>query len=153
MTLRSVVRVVPVADPAAGSEVVIQVPGGVFWRVLSLTARLVASVAVANRQVNLVMDDVTTVFCRIPPTFSQTAGQTEDYTWARGVTQVGAGLPASNLFPLPDLILPPVHRIRTITTALDVADDWGAPGLLVAEFDTLEKALRGFEFQDELAGV
>lgn len=121
-------------DPAAGVEIVETVPADARWRFIGATFQLVAGVAVANRQVHLVFDDGANVLFRTVAASVQTAGQTHNYNaGAHGVTAaVVAGeqfLPTSS-----ELLLFQAWRLRTATDALQAADDYGAPRLLVEEW-------------------
>lgn len=110
--------------PAPGAEWIITVPAGMRFRVVSVSAALTTSAVVANRSPNLVIDDGVNILAEIPSTNAQAASTTARYTWMDG--GVFAVAPAGlNLAPLPgNCILMAGSRVRSLTTLLDVADQW-----------------------------
>jgi hypothetical protein len=54
---RGLIRIIAIANPAAGAEVIQVVPAGKRWKLLSFNARLVTSAAVVTRHINFVCDD------------------------------------------------------------------------------------------------
>lgn len=136
-------RTVVGANPAAGQEHDIVVPGGKLWFLLSALTTLVADATVANRVVRLTYDDGNTEYARVHPPSQQTASLTYVYSWAAGLDRVAAvaaslgvqaGLPAIPLFP--------GHHIRTVTRDLQAGDDFGPLTLYVCEVE-----LRGLDSQ------
>lgn len=126
-------RAIAGADPAAGAEISVTVPAGAHWQLAALRFALVASAAVANRRVHVVIDDGATTIIETVSQDVQTAGLTRNYN----VDAWGFAPPTQDLeifvpLPLP-IELDAGYRIRTVTTALDVADNYGAPELLVEE--------------------
>jgi hypothetical protein len=114
------------ADPAAGAEVVQQVPVGQAWELLAVRFVLVTSAAVANRRVNLCFDDggAPILFCKIGAPTAQVASQNIGYTFTVGApfTQ-----PSDMVCPIPLLRLPAGWRWRTITDSIDAGDNFSAP--------------------------
>lgn len=115
---------VSAGNPAAGAEWVYTVPATVKQRIRSVFFTLTTAVAVATRIVTLVVDDGANIFGQFPATISQLASLTNTYTGSAApnnslvlVTQGMIALP-------PDLILPQLSRIRTVTTALQGADQY-----------------------------
>lgn len=144
---RGFLRTVTGANPAAGAEVLETVPAGVWWRLIAFSAVLVASAAVANRVPRLVGDrgaaTARSFFIQDDGTNPITAGQTRTAQWTRG--NPGPGLPGGAINAdtqtgrfiegLPDIDwLQPGDRIRTVTAAIDVADDYAAPIYVVEEW-------------------
>lgn len=129
-----VLRIIPVAAPIAGAEVITSVPGGVVWRPLSFITTLVTSAAVANRQPSLVVDDSTTTVMRLPQSGVQAASLTVVSTWANGY-DLGGGSAVVGVMAtsFPDMALPAGYRLRTLTGLIDVADQYGASALWVEE--------------------
>lgn len=127
-------KIVTGADPAAGAEVLVTVPAGKRWLLRSIEVQLVTDATVANRRVRFLFDDGTTEFCRVAAFTDQTASQTFEYVAA----PVG-GLEYSRsgvfLVPIPPLMLGPGHRVQTSTNGIVAGDDFGAPALLVQEWD------------------
>ncbi|MGH9411301.1 MAG: hypothetical protein ACRD1V_17845, partial [Vicinamibacterales bacterium] len=110
------------------------VPVGARWRVKAITAPLVTSSAVANRFPNLIVDDGAKTVFQVGTDQAQTASTTTTYSIAEGI-----GLEGNSdnvvLGTLPvDLRLPAGFRLRSLTTALDAGDNWGAPQILVEEW-------------------
>lgn len=127
-------RVIQGTTPGAGAEISETVPAGARWEVIAFSGQLVTSAAVANRVPVLTIDDGANIFFRGDSNFSQAASLTGKYHWAQGMmasmaAHIGAlqaGLPG-------DLTLGPGCRIKTATTAIDVADQWSAVNYLVRE--------------------
>lgn len=116
-------------DPAAGVEASVTVPAGQSWELYSVGITLVTSAAVANRTPHLIVDDGTNVVANLVPAAVQAASATVAYSF----TMAGADFAAVRdgvmlVGQLPTgLRLGPGWRIRTLTTALDVGDNYGAP--------------------------
>lgn len=121
-------------QPAAGADWTLTPTGLGAWRILSLTAILTASGAVANRSVVLVADDQTTTFFRLPALAAQTAGQVVHYDAFDG-SSVSNSLTGDQLLDWPNggLVLRQGYRLRSITTGIDVADQWSAIAAMIEE--------------------
>lgn len=121
-------------QPAVGADWTLTPTGLGTWRILSLTAILTASAAVANRNVVLVADDQTTTYFRLPALAAQTAGQVVHYDAFDG-SSVSNSLAGDQLLDWPNggLVLRQGHRLRSITTGIDVADQWSAISAMVEE--------------------
>lgn len=135
------------ANPVAGAEVLVPVPGGQVWVVQSVRVPLVTAVAVGNRRPSLIFDDGTTEFARAPAGLDVPATTTAALTWFREAAfggVVGANGAVSG--PLPPTVLLPGYRIRTLTLNLQAADAYGAPVLYVASYEVrgLERAARRY---------
>lgn len=130
-------KVVTAANPAAGAEVLATVPVGKWWDILAVKFVLVTSAAAANRRPALTIDDGTTEFWRWRAGVDQAASLTRTYQF---LAQLNVEVDRSTTFnemyePLDEgLVLGPGYRIKTVTQALDVADDYGAPVLYVVEY-------------------
>lgn len=127
-------RLAQSAIPAAGADFVFTVPANTRMRIISLDATLTTSAAVANRNPALIVDDGANVVGEINAGVNQAASLAQEYTW-------GDTLPFSALFggnltaPLPsNLILPGGWRVRSETTAIDVADQWTNANIHVIEW-------------------
>jgi hypothetical protein len=121
-------------NPAAGADWSVTVPGGQRWRLLSIRSILVTSAAVANREVQLAITANALVVALAPSGVAQVASETRHYTWYAAAAR-GAGAVSLNVtVPLPAVLLPAGATIETITQAIDVADDWGPPALLIEVF-------------------
>jgi hypothetical protein len=129
-----VLRSVTGTDPAAGVEINETVPTNARWRIHGFTAQLVTSAVVASREMALILDDGANVFVRVPAGAGQTASLTRLYSAFYAAQRNTLLIDTTINFPLPRLDLQGGHRIRTITTAIDAGDNWGAPQMLVEEW-------------------
>ena len=92
------------------------------------------SAVVANRTPVLTIDDGANVIFETGTNVAQTATQTAKYRAAVGVPLTTFGALAY-LLPLPgDLELAAGSRIRTVTGAIDVGDDYSAPVYTLEEW-------------------
>lgn len=129
-----VIRTVTGTNPAAGAEVSETVPAGKEWRLLSIAVALVTSATAATRRPHLLIDDGTTVSYRRASNATQAASLTQNYVFAgEGPEAAVRGTWVAD--PLPSLPLGAGYRIRTSTESIQAGDDYGAPVLLVEEFD------------------
>lgn len=121
-------------NPAAGVEISEAVPTGARWRLRSLRAQLVASGVAANRRVHVVVDDGATVLFELAAADLVTAGLTRNFNCtADGYAR--ATQDNEIYVPLPlDVMMLQGWRVRTLTTAIDAGDNWGAPQLNVEEW-------------------
>jgi len=121
-------------DPGAGVEIAETVPTGARWRFVSLRAALVTSAVAANRNVGLFFDDGSAIFAGAAVNFNHAASLTFTYHFGQvGQTFVQTSSQAMVSTP-GNIILPAGFRFRTITSAIDVGDNWGAPQYGVEEF-------------------
>lgn len=121
-------------NPAAGVEISETVPTGARWRVRAFSFVFTASAAAANRAPVLTIDDGANVLWETGSAVAVTAAQAATYRAGIGVPFFTYGTRAYHL-PLPsDLWLGAGSRLRTVTGALDVGDDYAAPIYLVEEF-------------------
>lgn len=128
------IRAVAGADPAAGAEITVRVPETAQWRLLGLRFELVTDATVANRQVDLLIDDGANTVLRIEPPAVQAASLTDGYNYGPGLP-ARALLTSEFLIPLPvKVVLPGGWRIRTVTANLQAADNFGAVYLWVEEW-------------------
>lgn len=116
---------VTTADPAAGAEFSVTVPVGETWELESVHATLVTSAVAGNRRVTLVIDDGVNILAEIVAGLDHIASTTIVYSYTAdagyetvatrsGVIQQG----------IPRMLLAAGYRIRTVTDALDVGDNW-----------------------------
>lgn len=128
-------RVIVVADPAAGAEEILTAPGGVFWRVLSVRYTLTTDATVANRITTLISDDGTSSFWQNGVSGGQTAGTTQAYSTTTGANNFGAGAIIRPMgYPDGGVWLYPGWRLRTATENIQVADQYSGFVALVEEF-------------------
>ena len=116
-----------IASPAAGADITIPVGNGEAWRLLGLKATVVTDANVAARIPHLALDNgtATIIGAQISPGASFPAGSTVTLSWvssyAAGVTVVAGGVVTVGV---PDFVIPTGWRLRTITTAIQVGDQW-----------------------------
>lgn len=129
------VRSIAGTTPGAGADISETVPTGARWELLSFQATLVTSVAAANRVPQLTLDDGATVYFRLGGALNQAASLTQRRTWFPGAPAPFLDNANSVPYPIPiNLRLGAGHRIRTLTTAIDAADQWSAVQYLVREW-------------------
>jgi hypothetical protein len=136
LDVAGVLRSIAGTDPAAAAEITETVPLGARWRVRAVSFSLVTDANPANREVTLVLDDGTTILYTSPSGFTHVAATTRRYSAAMIGAQTAPAQATDRQIVLPDLWLPGGSRIRTVTTNMQVGDNYGAPQLLVEE--TLE---------------
>jgi hypothetical protein len=129
-----VIRAIVGTDPAAGVEISETVPTNARWRLLAVYAQLVTAVAAANREPSLVVDDGANNLTVSSAFASQAASLTHQYSWHHE-NQLAAILNGTaHPLRLPRIVAMGGYRIRTATTNIQAADNWGAPNLLVEEW-------------------
>lgn len=121
--------------PAAGAEISETVPTGARWELISFEADLVTSAVAGNRQPRLILDDGTNTFYQVADNINEVASNTYRNIWAQGMT---TGLAAifnvvREAIPV-GIRLGAGFRIRTLTTAIDVGDQYASPKYLVREW-------------------
>lgn len=110
---------------AVNTDWTLRVPGNAWWRITSITARLVTDANAANRIPTLRAGDQTNIwFAQSAPiaipanTTADLCAHTGSGVTAAGSTTVVLALPAEGL------LLPPGHRLQVVTTALQAGDQW-----------------------------
>ena len=123
----------PVAKVAAGADLSFQVPNGLIWNVVSVTAKFTASAAVANRVISFNLKDQngTLVYTYALPTL--TANQSQTLTFSEDVVSVPASFTngGTSLVPFPDTWFSSLWTFSTSTAAIDAGDQWSAVGVWV----------------------
>lgn len=131
-------------DPAAGVEVIVDVPGRATWELIAVRVDLVTDATAPVRAPALVIDNGSTEVARIPAGATVAASLTSRITWvAGGGSGIAIGTVNMGPLPVPPLGLPGGWRVRTATDNLAAGDNYGRPQVLVRE-----RPLRG-----ELADV
>lgn len=145
-------RVVQVANPAAGNDWSVAVPGGVQWLILAGNATLTTSATVASREVygNLYVQNEL-VFKQ--PGLGGIAAST--VTSLNIVTDPGllANYEAysNGLIPSPLIPLPPGTIVSVTTTNLQVGDQWSGIMIWVEEYYFTDSQLSEIERAKEAA--
>ncbi len=130
-------KIVTLANPAAGADWRHTCPGNAIHRVVAARALLTASAAVANRLPSLVLSDGSDDFAASPVTTAVTAGLAVPISTFPGAPAGGALLTALTVAsPTDGWQLLPGWSLRVATVALDVADQWSAIRLWVVEYST-----------------
>lgn len=127
------IRSITGTTPAAGAEINEVVPANTRWRLLAFRYTLTTAVAAANRETSLVIDDGVNPYVNDSAAFTQIASLVFIYSYELGLQRQAAL--QSNLITLgsPAVILPPGHRIRTLTANIQAADQYSAPQYVVEE--------------------
>jgi hypothetical protein len=132
------IRSITGTTPALGADISETVPSGARWELLAFQGALTASAVVANRQPWFVIDDGVNLLKRSLSTQATVASTTSTYY----ADNPGIAPQASTQSALWSTILPimlaPGFRIRTITSAIDVGDQWTSPKYLVRQWTDLE---------------
>lgn len=129
------IRAIAGTTPAAGAEISEAVPTGARWELLSFAFTLTTSAGVANRAIVLTLDDGTTVYSRSTSNVNQTASVGWNYQFMQGYGNPAISLVTALQAPIPSNIrLGAGHRIRTVTGAIQVADQFSAIQYLVREW-------------------
>lgn len=127
-------RAIVGTNPAPGAEISETVPVGARWQLRMFSFVLTASAVVANRAPVLTIDDGANVLWETGSAVLVTASQVATYRAGVGVPFFTYGTRAYHL-PLPGTLwLGAGARIRTVTGAIDVGDDYAAPVYHVEEF-------------------
>lgn len=133
------VKVVTGANPAANAEASDAVPAGKVWELMAYRIVMVQGATQTPLPI-LQLDDGTTIFAESPgSTTAQAVSTTAQYTWAPGLLttgQLGTTPDIRSTGGLPEGIpLLPGYRVRTVTPGKGANSDYGAPQMLVAEYD------------------
>lgn len=127
-------RVLPLASPVAGGELLIKVPGGVAWYIQSMRFQFATSAVVATRLVTLEFGDGSALFERAPAQVTQAASGNTIYTAATGLGVVqGFGSTQTIALPTPAIPLLGGFQITTATSLIDVGDQYSNIVLYVLE--------------------
>lgn len=131
-------RIVKVAAPAVGAELVIPVPGGVVWKIEAIRAQLVTSATVATRLATMRAGDGSTTPIIMPAGSTQVASLTVVYEWLRGLsTAAGSGALGISAVGFGSALLPGGWQLQTVTANIDTdpstGDAWSAVSLYVVE--------------------
>jgi hypothetical protein len=129
--LRTIVGTIP----AAGAEVSETVPTGARWELVSLKLNLTTSATVATRAVQLVFTVSASVLFQVGAVSTQPATTTALHDWFQGGPLPGLDISGNKLAPLPvGLRLPGGATITTVTSSIQVGDQYAAPVMLVREW-------------------
>ena len=120
------------AAPAAGAEFSITVPGGEVWELHTLLTKLTTDATVANRHLELTLDDGNTVYERVPTSAATPASTLVTMQYVVGSPGAyGASNKLMLAFGAIAPVLFPGHRIRSSTLNLQAADQVGTQVLRI----------------------
>jgi hypothetical protein len=130
-----VLRSITGTTPGAGADISEAVPAGARWELLAFRATLVTSATVATRLAFLTLDDGANVYLTVDSNFGQTASGSGTYNFAEGLVAPQVAHAGALLASLPiNNRLGAGHRVRTLTSSIQVGDQWAAPQYLVREW-------------------
>jgi hypothetical protein len=122
------------ANPGAGADWTFTLGATQRMRIESLNAVLTASAAVANRQVQLIVDDGVNVVGFFPASVNIVASAVANVTATSGSVNTPV-ITTDVSIPIPQpLILEPGWRLRTSTVGIQAGDQWSAIWLNVEEW-------------------
>lgn len=123
--------------PGAGAEAAITLPGGSWWRLLYGRARFVTSAAVANRAPALALiDSDGAEWQRWGVGAAIAASLTTIINFASGGPDTSAGLVGGVLnVGTADILIPGGWSLRTVTSAIDAADQYDQIRFMFEELD------------------
>lgn len=111
--------------PAAGADINEVVPTGARWRFKSGRFRLVTSATVANRSVKVILADLTgSPIAIVSFNLQQAASSTIDYTVGIGLNPINDANALVSTVALPDNLLFAGFAWKTLTTNIQVGDQY-----------------------------
>lgn len=139
-----------VANPAAGANVRVNVPGGSVWELLSAKFTFTASGVAGNRIVALTFNDQDgNSFADFTVNTAVIAAGVGQFTFAQGLGYQVNATPFMVGLPTPPIPLVPAWSIRTTTAAIDAGDQFSAVRLLVRQWSEAEIAQECVELVEQ----
>lgn len=130
-----VINVIESADPAAGTELTDTVNANEVWRIQSIALTLVTDANAADRRVHISITDGANEIFRTFTAIEQVASTTRGYIFAHQVAVADREDNGIILVPLSaPLLIPNPFVISTVTTNIQVGDDFGVMRILVERF-------------------
>lgn len=132
--LPGVRRLIPVADPAAGADWTVTVPGGVQWKIIGGYAALTASATTADRlaYTYVTIDGYGVVYAY--STSAVVASTSGHYTITSDPAVVAAGINSdAQSLVYPSVYFPESTEIGTNTLNLEEGDQWSQIVLWIEE--------------------
>lgn len=123
-----------VANPAAGADWILTVPGTRRFAIQSFAATIVTSAAVANRNVQIIVDDGANVVWTHSVPAAIPASTTDT------IVGTGTNAPAGVITTIQAVVLPPGlrlfagMRIRSLTGNIQAADQWSNIWFLIEQW-------------------
>jgi hypothetical protein len=128
--LRSIVG----GTPGAGGEISESVPAFTRWSLLSFRASIATSAVVASRKTSFVIDDGVNVLFQSDSNLVVTASNNGQATLCNTGFVNAIITNAACIAPCPLIFLNAGYRIRTLTSGIDVGDQYASPKYLVQEW-------------------
>ncbi len=113
--------------PGPGADWTQTVTTNQRWRIRSVRASLTTAVAAGSRRPRLIVDDGANTLMDIDPNVTQAPSLTVAYDWIPGYPSTGILIVETELNIPADLQLFSGWRIRSLTDAIQGADQWTAP--------------------------
>ena len=143
-------RVISIAQPSAGADWSQTVPGGRSWRVLGATANLTTSATVASRFPGWQATVAGALIYNYVGIGSLPASSSSaPCTWAPGPGSQSTATAFFVWVPVPDVWLPEQTKFGSLTSNLQVGDQWSAPSLWIEEGFFTDNQLTEFEVERE----
>jgi len=141
MGRQGVLKVVTGTNPAANNEVSETVPAGKYWQLISFAVTCVQG-ATQTPNPSFIIDDGTNVQYLAPGfTTAQSISTTVRYMWGANYKEFDLTGTSPNRYgskTLPGvMLLSPGWRVRTSTSGIGANTDYGAPSVIVMEYDTV----------------
>jgi hypothetical protein len=141
MGRQGVLKVVTGTNPAANVEVTETVPAGKYWQLLSCSVTLVQGATQTPNPALWIDDGTNTEIVIGGFTTAQSVSTTVRYHWGadfKDVDLTGTSPDRWGTKQLPSVVLlSPGWRVRTVTAGKGANTDYGAPRLVVIEYDTV----------------
>lgn len=129
------IRSITGTDPVAGAEVSETVPAGARWELLAINVVLTTSAVAGNRIPQLQIDDGANLIVSVPSLLPHGPTVTSRHQWAEGLPHTALIQAVATPSGLPlRLQLLAGYRIKTLTSAIDVGDNYAAPQYAVREW-------------------
>lgn len=128
-------RIVKVAVPTEGKDVIYTCPGGKITIPISLTAELKTSAEVATRHISLrFLDGAENILGNLVGGVEEGANNEWLFSWTREAGFRGLNDASQVTAPMPAFLLEPGNIIRTLTAEMKPKDTWLKPILWVEEY-------------------
>lgn len=120
-------RVAKIANPSAGTDFSVTVPGESIWQLLAVTATLTASANAANRTPALKVTDGSATAWEVSAPVAITANQVVVISWIAELGFTDVAVTGGVLTQtIPPAILAPGYVLSVVTAAIDASDQWSS---------------------------
>ncbi len=125
---------VTVASPGAGLDWTLAAAANQRFRIISMEAQLAVANSGAPRPVEIILDDSVNTYGRMATNVAAPINATANVNFSNSGTP-STSIPSDLYAQMPaTLMLPPGHRIRSVTTNLVAGDSWTNIAFLVEEW-------------------